>query len=524
MQQLHSSVSFGTEEHCRDATVRPRPASRHTILRDALLAICDGKWDQAERALAQDPRLARDDAACLNLCGIICQARGRWKQARRFYGKAMRRDRSYLPAEQNMRRFYELSTLGGTDFPVALVDRVTLTAIRNLVAAPTSSAERLSQLGALKSISRFTTDAATITRVKQPQDWRGMLLAVGTVALATAIGWPLVHSSLHLANVNILMLYLLSVIWVATHYSRGAAVLASVLGVATFDFVFVEPYYTFAVADEQYLVTFGVMLLTALVISTLTDRMRKQSELARQAWERVETEFLRNTLLSGVSHELRTPLAAIAGASSAIIGSDGKLDTATQDDLLKTISVESARMERLITNLLDMTRLESGGLVLKRDWHPLQEVIGSALNHLDNRLRGRDVRIEIPPDLPLVQIDALAIEQVLSNLIDNAVEHTPAGTPIEIRADAAGGGELMVDIADHGLGLPPGTERRVFEKFFRVHPPGSRGGVGLGLAIARGIVEAHGGAISATNRAEGGAVFRFTVPLAVAPPVLDTSA
>jgi two-component system sensor histidine kinase KdpD len=413
--------------------------------------------------------------------------------------------------------------LGRTDLPVALVDRVTLTAIRNLVTAPISSVERLSQLGVLRSISRFTTTAATIPAVKRQQDWRGFAWAVGTVALATAIGWPLVHSSLHLANVNVLMLYLLSVIWVATHYSRGAAVLASVLGVATFDFVFVEPYYTFAVADEQYLVTFGVMLLTALVISTLTDQMRKQSELARQAWERVETEFLRNTLLSGVSHDLRTPLAAITGASSAIIGSDGKLDAATHNDLLKTISVESARMERLINNLLDMTRLESGGLVLKRDWHPLQEVIGSALNHMDNRLRGREVRIEGSPDLPLVQMDAMAIEQVLSNLLDNAVEHTPTGTPIEIRADASGG-ELTVEVADHGLGLPPGTERRVFEKFFRVHPPGMRGGVGLGLAIARGIIEAHGGTISAANRAAGGAVFRFTIPLVPAPPVLDTSA
>src|SRR5436305_2330550 len=124
--------------------------------------------------------------------------------------------------------------------------------------------------------------------VKCAWDWRGYAWAIGTVALATAIGWPLVHSSLGLHNTNVLMLYLLSVLWVATHCSRGAAVLASVLGVAVFDFLFVEPYYTFAVAEREYLVIFVVMLVTALVISNQTHRVRQQAELARQAWERVE--------------------------------------------------------------------------------------------------------------------------------------------------------------------------------------------------------------------------------------------
>src|SRR5205814_1403704 len=207
----------------------------------------------------------------------------------------------------------------------------------------------------------------TMSRVKRRWDWRGFAWAIATIALATAIGWPLVHSRLHLSNVNVLMLYLLSVIWVATHYSRGAAVLASILGVATFDFAFVEPYYTFAVADEQYIVIFAVMLLTALVISTLTDRMRQQSELARQAWERVETEFLRNTLLSGVSHELRTPLAAITGAASSLVETGSGLSPNARGDLLEIICSESDRMERLVTNLLDMTRLESGALVVKKE-------------------------------------------------------------------------------------------------------------------------------------------------------------
>jgi two-component system sensor histidine kinase KdpD len=387
----------------------------------------------------------------------------------------------------------------------------------------------LSQLDALKSVSPAAAPQATMMHVTRAWDWRGFAWAVGAVAVVTAIGWPLVHRTPHVANTNVLMLYFVSVIWVATHYSRGAAVLASLLSVATFDLVFVEPYYTFAVADERYLVTFAVMLLTALVISTLTDRMRKQSELARQAWERVETEFLRNTLLSGVSHDLRTPLAAITGASSTLMHADGNLDAATRDDLLKMIASESERMERLVTSLLEMTRLESGGLVLKREWQPLQEVIGSALNHLDRRLRGREVAIHLPPDLPLAQFDAVAIEQVLTNLLENALEYTPPGSPIDISARATEA-EIIVDVADRGPGLPAGAEQRIFEKFVRLHAPQSRHGIGLGLAIARGIIEAHGGQIIALSRRDTGAagstgaLFRFTIPLTVLPPTLDTSA
>jgi two-component system sensor histidine kinase KdpD len=160
-------------------------------------------------------------------------------------------------------------------------------------------------------------------------DWLGYGRAIAAVGAATAVGWPLYHR-FHLpdetqppllSNTNVLMFYLLGVLWVATKGSSGAAILASLLGVAAFDFCFVPPYLTFTVHNQEYLVTFAVMLLTALTISTLTHRVRARSEEARAAWERVEAEFLRNTLLSGVSHELRTPLAAITGAVSALIES-----------------------------------------------------------------------------------------------------------------------------------------------------------------------------------------------------------
>jgi len=244
------------------------------------------------------------------------------------------------------------------------------------------------------------------------------------------------------------------------------------------------------------------------------------AEEARAAWERVEAEFLRNTLLSGVSHELRTPLAAIIGSSTALNDAGDNVSAATRREMLDTITHESERMDRLINNLLDMTRLESGGLVLKREWQPVQDVIVSALQHLKARLGGREVITTIPGDLPLVNIDGIAIEQVVANLIDNAVEYTPPGTAVEIAAQLDGDA-VCVEVADRGPGLPPGTEKRVFEKFFRAVKGEGRRGIGLGLAIARGIVERQGGTISAANRPGGGAVFRFTLLVTGAPPSVE---
>ena len=179
-------------------------------------------------------------------------------------------------------------------------------------------------------------------------------------------------------------------------------------------------------------------------------------------------------------------------------------------------------MERLIINLLDMTRLEAGGLVLKKEVQPIQEFVGATLNGMRRRLQGRDVTTRIPGDLPLVNIDAVAIERVLANLLDNAIEYTPPHSAIEIAARAAEH-EVVVEVSDEGPGVPPGTERRVFEKFFRIAKGDSRRGIGLGLAISRGIVEAHGGRIWVTNKPTGGAVFSFSLPAVESglPPAAD---
>jgi two-component system sensor histidine kinase KdpD len=168
-----------------------------------------------------------------------------------------------------------------------------------------------------------------------------------------------------------------------------------------------------------------------------------------------------------------------------------------------------------VQNLLEMTRLESGALQLRREWHPLEEVIGAALSRLGKELADRRVDTHVPADLPLVPIDDVLVEQVLVNLLDNAIKYTPATSPIRILATATDEA-VTVEVADHGPGLPRGDEDKVFEKFYRGLPGGR--GAGLGLAISQGIVKAHGGHIWAQNLPEGGVAFLFTLPLAGKPP------
>jgi len=239
------------------------------------------------------------------------------------------------------------------------------------------------------------------------------------------------------------------------------------------------------------------------------------AEEARLAEVRAETERLRNSLLSSVSHDLRTPLAAITGASSSLLESSAQLGGDTQVDLIRSIHREAERLDRLVNNLLDMTRLESGGVAIRREWQALDGVIGAALKRMERALSGREVRVDIPADLPLVPIDGVLIEQALIHILDNAAKYTPPGTPIDIAA-TADGRTATIEIGDRGRGFASGDEARVFEKFYRGSSP-ERPGAGLGLAICRAIIASHGGRIWAENRPGGGAVFRFTLPLEDAP-------
>lgn len=236
------------------------------------------------------------------------------------------------------------------------------------------------------------------------------------------------------------------------------------------------------------------------------------AEQAKQAEVLQVTEKLQAALLNSVSHELRTPLVSITGALSTLLDEESVLDKATERSLIENASEEAARLNRLVGNLLDMTRLEFGGLTVRLEPCDVQDVIGAALEHLGTRLQGRTVRVDVPADFPLTPLDFVPMVQVLANLLDNALKYSPNNQPIDVlvRAD---GSSVVIEVADRGPGIPPEDLDRVFDHFYRLQRGGRVGGTGLGLSICKGIVEAHGGVIRAENRPGGGARFVITLPL-----------
>ncbi len=488
---------------------------------------------------------------------------------------------------------------------------------------------------------------------RKPSEWVWSISAVVAATGISAIMFP------YFELLDLVMVYLLGVVVTAIRTSRWPALMATLLGIAAFDFFFVPPHFTFAVSDARYFVTFGVMLAVALVISGLTLQVREQAEAARlrerktaalyglsrdlarerkkeklsdiavkhigevfrsqvvilvsdergrlvvpstgvgtfaldekemgvaqwvlenrqaagvgtdtlpgakalylpmiassgpvgvvgilpenpneafeteqvhlletfanqtaMAMERVilaqeaqrerlsaEKQSLRNVFLSSVSHDLRTPLATISGAADTLLRKGEHLAEGKREELARTIHGEAERLNHIVRNVLNMTRLESGAIRVNKDWQSLEEITGVVIERLSERLKDHPLSLMIPDNLPLIPFDPLLVEQVLTNLLENALQHTPPGTPVEFVARMQKAG-VLIEIADRGPGIPSGLEERIFEKFTRGKLPG--GGVGLGLSICRVIVEAHGGRIWAENRSGGGAVFRFTLPI-----------
>ncbi len=233
---------------------------------------------------------------------------------------------------------------------------------------------------------------------------------------------------------------------------------------------------------------------------------------AQEAQVEAEAEHLRSALLSGVSHDLRTPLAAIAGASSSLLENmDGQMDT--RRELLCTIVEESRRLSRLLDNLLEMSKLESGKASPNMQWHVLEELVGTALARTRHDLAALKVHIALSPELPLVRVDGILIEQVFVNLFENAARYCPAGSRLDVAA-SIDGEWLTIVITDDGPGVPRGAEEKIFEKFFRgARHPDARRGSGLGLSICRAVIRLHGGSIAAANRPMGGAQFTIRLPV-----------
>jgi two-component system sensor histidine kinase KdpD len=332
--------------------------------------------------------------------------------------------------------------------------------------------------------------------------------SVGTVAAASAVGWFLLGRK----PIDVVMTFLLGVVVVAVWRGYMASVLTTALSVAAFDYFFTEPYFSFVVTDRRYLLTFAIMLFVALVIGNQTEHLRRSLETTRARDAEIRNERLRNALLSSVSHDLRTPLAVVKGAATALTDPGIELTAERRREYAQAIADEASRIDRVVRNLLDMTKLEAGVLRARKDWHSLEEVIGSALARLEEQLEGRRVKVTIAPDAALAPLDTILIEQVLVNLVENATKYTPAGSPIDVdvRTVTEGTEGVEVAVADVGPGVPPGEEERIFQKFERGADRAP--GMGLGLTICRGILAAHDGTLSCAARPGGGAVFRFVLP------------
>ncbi|MBF0160613.1 MAG: DUF4118 domain-containing protein, partial [Magnetococcales bacterium] len=495
----------------------------------------------------------------------------------------------------------------------------------------------------------------------EPTQWRSYLSAVAIVALVTVGSAPL-YDTLDLAN--IVMIFLLAVVLVAVRLGRRSAVLAAFLSVASFDFFFVPPRFSFAVSDVQYLVTFTVMLIVALVIGQLTAGLRFQVASARHreqlvralyemsrnlssalsidqiveigqhfisrglnasavifvpglegqlvlaegssniidvdigiaqwsfnhnqmagfgtntlpsskalyvplkassrlcgilvlvpnglTWElfpeqqqlldtsatliaialeriyyvvlsrdaqvSMESERLRNALLSAISHDLRTPLTVITGLTDAMLVAKPELPE-PHISLAGVIRSEVLRTSTMVNNLLDMARLQMGNIVLNRGWQTLEEVIGVAVGNCAPSLVHHSINIDLPANLPLLELDSVLMERVFSNLLENAAKHTPQGSIVSIVARSVND-FVEISVYDNGPGLPPGMEKKMFEKFTRSE---KASGFGLGLSIVRSIVEAHGGTVRAENVPDGGALFIIMLPAGIPPVIPEES-
>ena len=337
------------------------------------------------------------------------------------------------------------------------------------------------------------------------------ITAVVGVSALTIACWLLTPLTGYAA---ISLIFLLGVLLAGMVLSRGPVLLVAALSALSWNFLFIPPLFTLHIAKIEDALTFAAYFIIAITVGGLTAQLKAREHLAAQMQVAQESERLRKTLLDCVSHELKTPLAAIAAASQEL----SRLTANIQDpQILKELADEirdgSHRLNRVVNNLLDMNRLESGVIRPKREWCDVRELLQSAVDTEQESLNGRDIRLDVPDEIPLALVDHALIEQAVAKLLSNAGSHTAPNLPIEIDAEYTNE-NLLISVSDRGPGIPPEATERLFEKFYRGDDR-KTGGLGLGLSIARGLIEAHGGTLTVENRDGGGARFVIRLPVRV---------
>ena len=311
------------------------------------------------------------------------------------------------------------------------------------------------------------------------------------------------------------VLYTLAVLAVGALFGLGYAIGTAVVSMLAFNYLFLPPVHTLTLADGRNWAALGVYVSTAVVASELATRARRRVFAAAEADMLRRSDAAKTAVLHAVSHDLRSPLTAIRAAVEGLESGSLRLGESDRVELLETIRLETARLERLVANLLDLSRLEAGAAGAQRELWPVDELVSRALDSLDaDAVR---VSVELDDDAPLVRVDAAQLERVLVNVLENALRFSSPPDPVELVVSSTGD-HVLVRITDHGPGLEAASLERIFQPF--EHGRGGRGGTGLGLAIARGFAEANGCRLWAEARPGSGAAFVLSMPSAAARPTL----
>jgi two-component system sensor histidine kinase KdpD len=338
------------------------------------------------------------------------------------------------------------------------------------------------------------------------QEYLAGVLGVTVLTIACWLLTPLIGYG------AISLIFLLGVLLAGMVLKRGPVLLVAALSAISWNFLFIPPLFTLHIAKFEDALTFATYFIVAIAVGSLAAQLRAREHLAAQVQLSHESERLRKTLLDCVSHELKTPLAAIAAASQELVRlTPMSREESLRQQLAREIHDGSYRLNRVVNNLLDMNRLESGVIRPKQEWCDVRELLQSAIETERESIDGREVRLDVPQRIPLALLDHTLIEEAVAKLLANAGSHTPSKLPIEIDAECKAD-RLLISVGDRGPGLPPEMSERFFEKFYRGDDR-KTGGLGLGLSIARGFVEAHGGTLTAENRDGGGTRFIISLPV-----------